>query len=81
MDFHLNITQDVGHDVTVIFICCVFIIAAVLIDLHTGISAARKNHEKIQNRPLRSGRRCGNASVNIPNKITKWSGSIFFKKH
>ena len=47
MDFHLNITQDVGHGVTVIFICCIFIIAAVLFDLHTGIAAARKNHEAI----------------------------------
>lgn len=53
MDFHLNITQDVGHGVTVIFICCIFIIAAVLFDLHTGIAAARKNHEKIRSRILR----------------------------
>lgn len=53
MDFHLNITQDVGHGVTVIFICCIFIIAAVLLDLHTGIAAARKNHERIRSRILR----------------------------
>lgn len=53
MDFHLNITQDVGHGVTVIFICCIFIIAAVLFDLHAGIAAARKNHEKIRSRILR----------------------------
>ena len=53
MDFHLNITQDVGHGVTVIFICCIFIIAAVLFDLPTGIAAARNNHEKIRSRILR----------------------------
>ena len=53
MDFHLNITQDVGHGVTVIFTCCIFIIAAVLFDLHTGIAAARKCHEKIRSRILR----------------------------
>lgn len=53
MDFHLNITQDVGHGVTVIFICCIFIIAAVLLDLNTGIAAARKNHEVIRSRILR----------------------------
>lgn len=53
MGIHLNITQDVGHGVTVIFICCVIIIVSVLLDLNTGISAARKNHEKIRSRILR----------------------------
>ena len=53
MTLHLNTTQDVGHGVTVIFICCVIIIFAVLIDLDTGVRAARKNKEKIQSRILR----------------------------
>lgn len=50
---HLNVTQDVGHGLTVIFICCVMIIVAVLLDLNTGINAARKNKEKIKSRILR----------------------------
>lgn len=41
------------HGVTIIFICCVAIIVAVLLDLNTGINAARKNHEKIKSRILR----------------------------
>jgi signal transduction histidine kinase len=53
MNFHLNVTQDVGHGMTVIFICCVVIIVAVLLDLSTGVSAARKNGEKIKSRILR----------------------------
>ena len=51
--FHLNITQDIMHGVTIIFICCVAIIVAVLLDLNTGINAAKKNHEKIKSRILR----------------------------
>lgn len=42
-----------GHGMTIIFICCVAIIVAVLLDLKTGINAARKNHEKIKSRNLR----------------------------
>ena len=53
LNFHLNITQDVMHGVTIIFICCVAIIVAVLLDLNTGINAAKKNHEKIKSRILR----------------------------
>lgn len=41
------------HGVTIIFICCVAIILAVLLDLNTGINAAKKNHEKIKSRILR----------------------------
>lgn len=41
------------HGVTIIFICCVAIIVAVLLDLNTGITAAKKNHEKIKSRILR----------------------------
>ncbi len=50
---HLNITQDVGHGVTIIFICCVLVIIATLIDLWTGLDAAKKNHEPIRSKALR----------------------------
>ncbi len=50
---HLNITQDVGHGVTIIFICCILVIIATLIDLWTGLDAARKNHEPIRSKALR----------------------------
>lgn len=53
MNLHLNITQDIGHGVTIIFICFVLVIIACLIDLWTGIEAARKNKETIRSRILR----------------------------
>lgn len=52
-DFHLNLTQDIGHGVTIIFMCCILVIAACFIDLWTGIDAARKNKEKIRSKALR----------------------------
>lgn len=52
-NLHLNLTQDIGHGITIIFMCCVLIIAACLLDLWTGIDAARKNHEKIRSKTLR----------------------------
>lgn len=51
--FHLNITQDVGHGVTLMFICAVAILIAVLIDLSTGLERAKKCKEKIKSRILR----------------------------
>lgn len=53
MNLHLNLTQDIGHGITIIFICCILVVAAVLIDLWTGVEAARKNNEKIRSRILR----------------------------
>lgn len=53
LSFHLNVTQDIGHGITIIFICCVFIIIAVLVDLDTGVKAARKRGDKICSRNLR----------------------------
>lgn len=53
MNLHLNLTQDIGHGVTIIFLCCILVIMACLIDLWTGIGAARKNKEKIRSRILR----------------------------
>lgn len=51
--FHLNLTQDIGHGMTLIFMCCVIILVAVLLDLNTGINAAKKRGEKIRSRNLR----------------------------
>lgn len=50
---HLNLTQDIGHGVTFIFICAIAILFAVLIDLSTGVERARKCKEKIKSRILR----------------------------
>lgn len=49
----MNLTQDIGHGITIIFMCCVLVIVACLIDLWTGIDAARKNREKIRSKALR----------------------------
>lgn len=53
MNLHLTLAQDIGHGITLIFICCVLVIAACLIDLWTGVDAARKNKERIKSRILR----------------------------
>lgn len=50
---HLNVTQDIGHGVTLMFICAVAILFAVLIDLSTGIERAKKCKEKIKSHILR----------------------------
>lgn len=52
-DLHLNLTQDIGHGITIIFMSCILIIVACLIDLWTGVDAARKNKEKIRSKALR----------------------------
>ena len=52
-NLHLNLTQDIGHGITIIFLCCVLVIAACFIDLWTGVDAARKNKEKIRSKALR----------------------------
>ena len=53
MNLHLNLTQDIGHGITIIFLCCVLVIVACLIDLWTGVEAAKKNKDKIKSRILR----------------------------
>lgn len=53
MTLRLNVSQDIEHGITVIFICCVMIIIAALLDLNTGVKAARKAKEKIRSRTLR----------------------------
>ena len=52
-NLHLNLTQDIGHGITIIFMCCILVIVACLIDLWTGIDAAKKNREKISSKALR----------------------------
>ena len=47
------ITQDLRAGIAIIFVCLVLIVAACLIDMWTGIDAARANKEKICSRPLR----------------------------
>ncbi|HIY36389.1 MAG TPA: phage holin family protein [Candidatus Paraprevotella stercorigallinarum] len=47
------ITQDIRSGVMIIFICLVLICCVCLLDLWTGIDAARANKEKICSRPLR----------------------------
>lgn len=53
MNLHLNITQDIGHGITIIFICCIIVVVAVIFDLQTGVNAAKRNNEKIRSRILR----------------------------
>jgi len=55
MDYslHLNLTQDIGHGMTLIFICAVAILLAVLIDLSTGVERAKKCKERIKSHILR----------------------------
>lgn len=50
---HLNVTQDIQHGTTIIFICCILIVAASFIDMWTGIDAARAMKEPISSRSLR----------------------------
>lgn len=52
-NLHLNLTQDIGHGITIIFMCCMLVIAACFIDLWTGIDAAKKNKEQICSKALR----------------------------
>ena len=52
-NLHLNLTQDIGHGITIIFVCCILVIVACLIDLWTGVDAARKNKEQIRSKALR----------------------------
>lgn len=50
---HLNLTQDIGHGMTLIFICAIAILLAVLIDLSTGVERAKKCKERIKSHILR----------------------------
>ena len=50
------ITQDLRAGIAIIFVCCILICVACLLDLWTGIDAARANKEKIRSKPLRKDR-------------------------
>ena len=47
------IVQDLRGGITIIFICSILICIACLMDMWTGIDAARANKEKIRSKPLR----------------------------
>lgn len=47
------IVQDIRGGITIIFICSLLICIACLMDMWTGIDAARANKEKIRSKPLR----------------------------
>lgn len=47
------IVQDIRGGITIIFICSILICIACLMDMWTGIDAARANKEKIRSKPLR----------------------------
>lgn len=45
--------HDVSRGLTIIFICCILVIAAALVDMWTGVDAARANKERIRSHSLR----------------------------
>ena len=53
MTLSLNPTQDIGHGVAIIFMCFILVFFSVIIDLCTGLSAAKKLKEKIRSKILR----------------------------
>ena len=68
MDLHLNITQDIGHGIMIMFLCFILVLLSVVIDLFTGIQAARKCKEKLQSHILRR----------TVNKIISYLTVVFF---
>lgn len=68
MNLHLNITQDIGHGVMIMFLCFMLVLFAVLLDLFTGVQAARKCREKIQSHILRR----------TVNKVISYLTVVFF---
>lgn len=45
--------HDVSRGLTIIFVCFVLVVAATLIDMWTGVDAARANRERIRSHSLR----------------------------
>ena len=68
MNLHLNITQDVGHGIMVMFLCFILVLLSVVIDLFTGIQAAKKCREKLQSHILRR----------TVNKVISYLTVVFF---
>ena len=52
-EYLIFIVQDIRGGITIIFICSLLICIACLMDMWTGIDAARANKEKIRSKPLR----------------------------
>lgn len=50
---HLNVTQDIGHGITVIFICFIAIVIFALLDMSTGIRASKATKKDIESYMLR----------------------------
>ena len=68
MNLHLNITQDIGHGIMIMFLCFILVLLSVVIDLFTGVQAARKCKEKIQSHILRR----------TVNKVISYLTVVFF---
>lgn len=68
MNLHLNITQDIGHGIMIMFMCFILVLLAVVIDLFTGIQTAKKCKEKIQSHILRR----------TVNKVISYLTVVFF---
>lgn len=68
MNLHLNITQDLGHGIMIMFLCFILVLLSVVIDLFTGVQAAKKCGEKIQSHILRR----------TINKVISYLTVIFF---
>lgn len=45
--------HDVSRGLTIIFVCCILVIAAALLDMWTGVDAAIANRERIRSHSLR----------------------------
>ena len=68
MNLHLNITQDIGHGIMIMFLCFVLVLFSVVIDLFTGVQAARKCKEKLQSHIFRR----------TVNKVISYLTVVFF---
>ena len=68
MNLHFHITQDIGHGITIMFLCFVLVLFSVVIDLFTGVQAARKCKEKLQSHILRR----------TVNKVISYLTVVFF---
>ena len=53
MNLHLNVTQDIGHGVMIMFVCFILVLLSVFVDLYAGVQAARKCKERIRSHLLR----------------------------
>lgn len=52
-ELKMNITQDIGHGIVIIFMCFMLVSLAVLLDLYTGLRAAKKIGEPIRSHLMR----------------------------